>query len=314
MLRQLSITNLGLIETAEIEFGRGLQVVTGETGVGKSLFINSLAILAGARAKTEWIRRGASEARVVGFFSIEDAGRAARIEQLIGLDCREDGLRIERRIREAGRHRALVNGEELPLSMLRRLGEFLIEIHGQRAQLSLLDSSAQLDVVDRFAGSIPKRVEFAEAYEVASGRARDIDELVRGQRERNDRRVFLAHVLEELEKAELVTGERERIEQELGLLEERERVLGAVSGTLHEILDSDDSLLDRLAVREREIEAFASLHSGLSEFVAATSAARVALDEGLRALQATQDDLDRDPAVLEESRARLDRLVELEER
>ncbi len=314
MLRQLSITNLGLIETAEIEFNTGLQVVTGETGVGKSLLVNSLAILAGARVKSDWIRRGCDEARVVGYFSIDDEPRAAQIDELTGLNCREDGVRVERRLREGGRHRTLINGEEIPLSMLRRIGALIVEIHGQRAQLSLLEPAAQLDVVDRFASLMPQRKAFAEAYRAVVKRAQEIDRLLHSQRERNDRRVFLTHVLAELEEAELQPGERESLEQGLGLLEERERVLSTVSETLHELLDSDDSVLDRLSRREREVEVFADLHAGLKEFVSAIGAARASLDEGLRSLQTTQDDLDRDPAALEESRSRLDRLVELEER
>ncbi|MCA8961520.1 MAG: AAA family ATPase, partial [Planctomycetes bacterium] len=172
MLRQLSIANFGLIESAEIEFGEGLQVVTGETGVGKSMLVHSLAMLAGERTQSDRIRRGADEARVAGFFPIDGTSVAAWIDELTGLTCADDGLRIERRLRRQGKHRVLLNGEEFPLSMLRQVGAALIEMHGQRAQLSLLDPSAQLDRLDRYADLIPKREAFATAYRAARALAR----------------------------------------------------------------------------------------------------------------------------------------------
>ncbi|MEM7261920.1 MAG: DNA repair protein RecN [Planctomycetota bacterium] len=314
MLRQLSIVNFGLIESVEMEFDSGLQVVTGETGVGKSLLLNSLSVLAGKRAKTEWIRRDADEARVVGFFAIEGTPVAASIDELTGLSSSEEGLRVERRLRRTGRHRAFLNGEELPLSMVRRIGSQLIEIHGQRAQLSLLDASAQLEVLDRFAGLIPKREEFTERYRKAMALARELDVAAQDRQQRHDRRMFLTHVLAELDEAELRSGEREEIERELALLEERDRVVHALDAAIEELHDAEPSVIDRIGTHARDLGEIGALHVGLGEFVEAAQGARSLLEDGLRALRQVHEDLDRDPAKLDELRRRLDRLVELEER
>ncbi len=315
MLTQLVVENLGLIESARLEFDGGLRVVTGETGVGKSLLLRSLSLLGGARARVDWIRTGADEARVSGYFIPQRSPAIETIDELTGIRCdAEEGNLIERVLRRSGRHRTLINSREVPLSLLQQVGSQLLEIHGQHAQLSLTEPAQQLLALDRFAGLGEAREKFRALYREGRALGESIDSLEAQARERHDRRLFLEHIVSDLEAAELQVGEREQLERDLQLLEEGDRLSQLVQGLLHRLYEGESSIIDTLADCEREVAPFGELHTGLKEFVEAVSQARVGLDEGVRSLQGVTEDLSADPARLDEQRQRMDRIVQLEER
>ncbi len=314
MLASLTVRDLGLIESADLEFGSGLQVITGETGVGKSMLLASLSLLRGERPSAEWIRTGCDESTVSGLFIIDDELLRAEIADKTGIEIEDGELLVERRLVRHGRHRSRLNGREVPASLLRSVGPRLIEIHGQQTQLSLLDPRTQLEAADRFAGLTEVRNEYSTLFR----RTRALEahlESRRGDAEtRAERRLSLEHLIVELDDANPRPGERDRLEEELGLLEDRDEVGHRIATTLEHFHEAEGSLVDVLGTAAREYGALGARNRELGEFGALCSDLCEQLEEGLRSLAAIADTLDIDSETLEGMRRRFDRLVTLEER
>ena len=313
MLVQLTIRDLGLIEEAQLDFEGGLQVISGETGVGKSLLLASMSLLGGDRPKSDWIRTGADEALVSGLFVIEDPVRQTRLAEILGDELEDGELLVERRLRRQGRHRSRLNGREVPASLLRDVGRQLIEIHGQQSQLSLLDPRAQLGIVDDFAGLETERREFATEFRRARALESQVQTLELDAEARAERKLSLEHLIAEIEEANPQKGERERLEEELGLLEGREQIGQTIANTIARFHDSERSLIDELSKTAREFQAF-SAHRDLTEFGAMLTGVADQLGDGVRVLRAIEDSLELDPATIQKMGQRFDTLVSLEER
>src|SRR5271170_330592 len=154
MLRELHITNLAVIADAVVEFDRGLNCFTGQTGAGKSLVIGALELLLGMRSPQNMLRAGRSEARVTGIFQIDDAGLRRRLGEIADAPLEDEPeLVLTRRIQESGRSSATLNGNALSGGMLKALGEALADIHGQHDAQYLLKPINQLAMLDEFGGT-----------------------------------------------------------------------------------------------------------------------------------------------------------------
>lgn len=313
MLVHLSVDDLGLIEHAELEMGTGLQVLTGDTGVGKSMLLASMAILRGDRTRSDVVRTGCQKAVVRGIFHLSESN-AVRISEQLGISVEEDELIIEREIYREGRSRCRIDGRESTTTLLKRIAPLLIEVIGQGHALTLLQPGAQLDFLDRFGGLLELRDEHAHNWREARQLERRIHQLEEGVRERSDRRLHLEHIVEELETASLIEGERSSIETDLELLEERDRVLASIESVRQGFLEQENSILDQLGSTERDLRGLASLHPGIATLVEGCSTASVLIGDALRGLSEVESDLDLDPELLEQKRKRFDQLVTLEQR
>ena len=313
MLVQLTIRDLGLIERASLEFEGGLQVISGETGVGKSMLLASMSLLAGERPRADWIRTGADEALVAGLFIIEDEQRRRALEEATGIDLEDGELLVERRLRRQGRHRARLNGREVPASLLREAGRRLIEIHGQQSQLALLDPRAQLEILDEFAGLAEARRAFATDFRRTRALESQVESLKRDAETRAERRLSLEHLIAEIDTADPRPGERDRLEEELSLLEGKDQIGQRIAETLQLFHDAEPSIVDHLAATGREFSGFAP-HRDLVEFGSLCEGLAEQLEEGLRGLRAISEGLDVDAGTLDAMSRRFDLLVSLEER
>ncbi|HPB11395.1 MAG TPA: AAA family ATPase, partial [Kiritimatiellia bacterium] len=165
MLVQLSVKNLAIVESAEVTFGAGLNIITGETGAGKSVLMGALDLVLGGRADKSAIREGASEAWVEAAFSLADSRAADRLLDDAGLPaCEEGALLVRRSIAAAGAGRCLVNDTSATVQTLRRLGSLLVDIHGPYDHQSLLDAEFQRDVLDAYGHCAPARDAYGETW------------------------------------------------------------------------------------------------------------------------------------------------------
>jgi len=313
VLVHLTIENLGLIEAAELELGKGLQVLTGETGVGKSMLLASMATLRGERTRTDIVRRSAEVAVVRGIFHLDESA-AARISEELGSVIEDGELVIEREIRREGRSRCRIDGRETTATLLRRVAPMLIEIIGQGHASTLLQVAAQLDLLDRFGGLLELREHHANSWGEArelEGKIHHIEEGVRGRR---DRQLFLEHILEELDSANLASQEREQLEQELELLEGRDQLLATIDSVRQRFEEQEGSILDQIGETGRELQGMTALHPGIEAMVESCTESAILLSDALRGLLDVESRLDLDPKVLDEKRNRLDQLVTLEQR
>ena len=184
MLKTLHIRNIALIRELELDFGRGFQVLTGETGAGKSILIDSIALLTGTRADRGMIRTGESVASVSGLFGqLSPRSIAALSEMDIQPDA-DGNILIQRTLSSDGKGKCKVNGEIVTLGALRDISKYLIDIHGQSDTMALYDADTYIRILDAFAGVTQDAKAYGEAYSAYDAYRREMDEILRGEAER----------------------------------------------------------------------------------------------------------------------------------
>ena len=229
MLRELRIRNFAIVENVTVPFVHGLNVLTGEPGAGKSILVDAILLVRGARAQTELIRADAECATVEAVFATSEA--AAVVLDDAGLPGNDGEIVIRRELARSGRHRAFVNDTAVTVGLLERLGDALVQVHGQHEHQRLLEPAQQLELLDRFADAEPLREHFA----VALAKLREADaELERRRgagRDRAQREDLLRFQVSELDAARLRPGEEEELRAERRRLQHAERFAAG----LHEV-------------------------------------------------------------------------------
>ncbi len=317
MLRELHIENLAVIEKASIELTGGLNVFTGQTGAGKSLVIGAFELLLGIRSGGKecaaMIRAGAQEARVTGLFELTDAAMRDDIAALLDRPIPpDDPLLITRRVFTSGRSSVSVNGEPATAGMLKTVGQRLVDIHGQHDQQYLLRPANQMTILDSFGQALPFRQSFAEAYTERRRLHQRLEELLVTREDRQRHRELMEFQAAEIDAAEPLPGEFERLSQRHAILR-NVGVLQSQAGQISFALtDGDDTLAERMDVLSRSLDALAKLdpdHLGsLTEQLA--DASETVHDLG-RQLSRYVDSLDADPDELQATETRLDELNRL---
>jgi DNA repair protein RecN (Recombination protein N) len=305
MLERLRIRDLVLVERAEVEFGPGLTVVTGETGAGKSLLVQAVDLLVGGRADADAIREGAQAAHVEGEFQLagEPARRVAALLGAWGVPFDGTTLVVRRELLTS-RSRALVNDTAVTQRSLRELGEVLADLHGQHEHQSLLADDAGREVVDRLGQTAVLRERHGEALARARTAAGALESLERSLATLEERRDLLEHAAEELDEARLVAGEEERLASDAARLAHADRLRGFVSQALDRLVDGAAPALDALAQAERAIEQAGAIDPGLAATRPQLTDARIAAAEAARALADYASRLEADPEALELVEAR----------
>ncbi|MBN1307759.1 MAG: DNA repair protein RecN [Chitinispirillaceae bacterium] len=259
MIRELRIRNLALIESLTFEFGRGFTVFTGETGAGKSILIGAIGLLLGERASAESIRSGCNEAEVGGIFEVDLSAEPFRsLLEKLSITADDNQLIIRRRLSAGDRSRIHVNETPLSLAALRRIGDLLIDLHGQHEHQSLLNEQTHHEVIDRLEGVKPLRRIYDAAWRSFAEARRALDRHDADTRLLNEKREMLEFQLHELDQAHLKSGEEEELEAELKLLSSSAQRMTAVSGILELIGSSTAASLDKqVASVRRHLEQLA---------------------------------------------------------
>jgi DNA repair protein RecN (Recombination protein N) len=306
MLKLLRINNIAIISELELEFGSGLSLLTGETGAGKSILIDALGLLFGARASAELIRTGEERAVVEAVF--ESAG-AARAGEAHGLPVDGEELVLRREVHSSGKGKATVNGALVPVSVLRELAPWLAAIHGQHEPQGLLDPETHIAVLDRHAGLADE----AEALAGPFRRLREVDAeleaLRRDRREAERRREMLDYQAAEIEKAHLAAGEEEALRQEKQIQASAGRLAELSSDAYRLLYDDEDAVVSRLGQIYRKVEELAAIDPRLAPHLEAKAAVRAGLDDLALFLRDYREGLQVSPGRLDEIESRLD-LVE----
>ena len=237
MLELLHIENIAIIEAADIEFAPGFNALTGETGAGKSIVIDSLSAVLGQRTSRELIRTGAEKAFVSAAFS----GMAPELTETLGIQPEADGtLLLQREIQTDGKNVCRVNGRPVTVGQLRALGARLLNIHGQHDGQQLLDEEQHIVYLDSFGRMESLAITYAEKYKDFTDIRRQIGALQMDEAEKARRVDTLQYQIEELRRAKLKSGEEEELTARRGMLRNAEKFLGAVAGADY-ALNGDDS-------------------------------------------------------------------------
>jgi len=313
MLERLTIRDVALVERAVIEFGRGLHAVTGETGAGKSLFVESLALIVGGRADADIVREGAKAAVVEAEFRLagEAARRANALFEEWGIDFDGETLLVRREVSAEGRSRAAVNDTTVTVSSLRRLGEGLVDLHGQHEHQSLLREGAALATLDRLAGLEPKRAAWSDALAAFREAEGELARLAAALETFAERRDYLAAAARELDEAKPVEGEEESLRVEAARLGHADRLRELSATALERLSEGEGAATGALAAARHALEQAAALDPSLEETLGPVQEAAIAAEEASRALSAYADRLESDPAALEAVEARRELLARL---
>jgi DNA repair protein RecN (Recombination protein N) len=310
MLSHLQIKNLVLIERMSLSFSNGFNVLTGETGAGKSLIATSLDLLLGKRATSNLVRKGADEAEVEGIFLIADEPEVKARLKDAGLPD-DDELLIRRIIPADGRHRVFVNGKLASLSVLAELTRGLASLMGQHEQLDLFDTRHQLYLIDGFAGHDRLLEQMTDVYMTYQQKKKSLDELKGKEKDRTGRIDYLRFQLSELETVAPVPGEVTQLEEELNLLKHQTTLLETTSRCAGQLYETDESVYERLGQIASAVESLTRFDSSLESDVRQLQEATILVEEAARSLGAYSQKLDADPARLDEVHQRLEILSRL---
>src|SRR5271167_1420546 len=311
MLLELHIRNFAIIEEAHLEFGAGLNVLSGETGAGKTIILSALGLLLGSRASPDMIRAGEKEAVVEGLFELE--GEAALPE----LAARKsDGGRRELLVRRViaeggGRSRVAIDGELATVQSLGKIGASLVQVYGQQEQHSLLRAESHREILDRYANLDDELAAYRERYARAEEIQSRLQELNRRERERADLLELARFRATELERAGLVAGEDEQLSRERTILANAGKLAAAALDTEQALYGADGAAADTVARAEARLSEAAALDPKLGDALEMIRSARANLEEAARALGAYASKVEADPARLEEIDNRLQELTRL---
>src|SRR2546428_601321 len=214
MLREIRVRNFAVIDAVTAAFGPGLNVLTGETGAGKSMLIDAILLIRGARAQTDVIRTDTETASVEAVFDLEPRGPAAAVLDEAGLGLEEGQLVVRRELARSGRHRAFVNDSPVTVGLLERLGDHLVEVHGQHEHQRLLEPARQLDLLDRFADAEELRDRVGDLFAKHRAAKAELERVRTAERDRAQREDLLRLQLAELDGARLRVGEEEELRAE----------------------------------------------------------------------------------------------------
>lgn len=320
MLTELHIENIAVIERADIEPGPGLNVLTGETGAGKSIVIDSLEAILGARASRELVRTGAQNAAVSAVFDDERAARWLVEHDLepVGQYDPDTGegerIVIRRRISAEGKSSALVNGESVTAAELRQLGALLLDIHGQNDGRQLMDETRHRDYLDGFAGLAPqleRQGRLYEEYRQALSALRKL-EMTEAERERREREYRMT--ADELAAANIRPGEEEQLLARRELLRNSEKLTEALDAAYEALYGGEDSAAEQAGNASGWTERAASLAPELDEALAEIESARASIEDAAERLRDFRESLDFSPGEYDALETRLSQLRRLEKK
>ena len=316
MLEHLHIKNVALIKESEISFGEGLNILTGETGAGKSMVIDSLQFALGGRAGKDFLRHGEKMASVEALFAVQSSALQEKLEEN-GIEPEEDGsVLITRTLSETGKSVCRVNGSTVTVSMLKEIAEDLIDIYGQHEHQSLLNPSKHIRLLDRFcgAGFGDAMEEYKASFSALKEIDKQLDALMGNESQREQRMDILSFQKDEMEAAAIKAGEEEDLleqKKRLGSMEKLMRLTGESIALLYDGNDRMPSACDQLGDALSKLQEAAEYDHTLTPFVDALADAYAAVEDTARELKREADKQENDPEALEQIEERLQIIYKL---
>jgi DNA repair protein RecN (Recombination protein N) len=297
-LTLLRIKNLALVEELEWQMAPGFVAVTGETGAGKSIIIGALQLLLGERADKSLIRTGADVCIVEAVFSGEDLRKLNPQLVEAGIEPCENDLILKRTLSSTGTNRQFINGSPTTLSVLKNLGDDLVDLHGPHDHQSLLSPETQLSLLDSFARAEEQVDEYRKYYRHLKTLLAEHAALDTAETARQQELDLLRHQVMEIKSANLVANEEEEIEKRYKLASNSKRLIELASAIANKLSETEDSVLSQLAETQRLLRELEKIDTSITQFSSAHAASVVELSEIARALSAYAEKLDLDPEQL----------------
>lgn len=312
MLRELHIKNIAVIEETSVEFNEGFQALTGETGAGKSILIDSIGMALGGRTSRELIRTGADWAAVDTAFEVDNDETVKNLSEL-GIDCEDGTVVISRKIYADGKSRCHINGRLTPLNVVREAGALLLTIHGQNDNQSILSPKTHIKFVDEYGNNYALLEEYRKQFSAVREIKTSLAALESDEREKDKLIELLTFQTEEISAARLKSGEEEELEERRSLLQNAEEISDAAQGAYYALQGSDEGggACDYVAEALRKLEAAKDFAPKLSECYETLSSVMADMDDAKHELYVFADGVGYDRSELDNIESRLSLIFNL---
>ncbi len=309
MLTSLKIENVAIIESAAIEFGCGLNVLTGETGAGKSIIIDSINAVLGERTSKDLIRTGTDCAKVYAVFEDVGAGIKTMLEEN-GIDSSDEVLIVNRTINRDGKNSCRINGCPVTVGMLKSVTKELIDIHGQHDNQSLLSPERHCDFIDNFAGHTDLIEQYRNSYSEWCEVRKKLNSFKTDDSTKEQRIDLLTYQIDEIEKSEIIVGEREELTERKNLINNSQKIIKSLNA-VYDLLKSDNGGVDCVSSALYDLQRAEEYYPSLSETAEQLSNIKYALEDVAEEVRDRLSELDYDEYELDEIETRLDLLYKL---
>lgn len=315
MLKNLSVQNFALIENAELDFGEGLNILTGETGAGKSILIDALGAILGNRITSSQIRAGCENLRVEAVFFLPKNSAAHKIIADLEIDDDDENLIITRKFSRAGKSFIVVNGSHVTLATLKKIGAALVDVHGQNENLALLREENIYNLIDNADEKISAaKIEYQKLFRSWSSQVKNIDEKKKKNLDNAQKLDMLKWQEQEISQADLKPNEDEELENEIRKLSHAEKISENISDACNLLGDSDFDILTALAKVEKNLDEVLKFDDKLNSAKKLLEDATISLREVYGEIRNYADETEFSPELLDELHARMDVIFKLKKK
>ncbi|ADE82521.1 DNA repair protein RecN [Xylanibacter ruminicola] len=313
MLKHLYIKNFTLIDELDISLYEGFSVITGETGAGKSIILGAIALLLGQRADSKTIKQGAEKCVIEAHFDLSRYNMQAFFDEN-DIEYDADDCIIRRELTAAGKSRAFINDTPVALSMLKELGDQLMDVHSQHQNLLLNKQDFQLEVVDIIADDAAQLTKYQQTYTAYQAAEKELAELQAAIERNRENRDFLQFQYEELENAHLVEGEQEELEQRSDTMEHSEDIKSALYTTDNALSADQNGVIEQLRSSLSALRSIEAVYPEVGDLIQRIDSSYIDLKDVAHEISSLLESVDFDPAELDQVNNRLDRIYELEKK
>lgn len=324
MLIELRVQDFAIIDSVKIGFRKGLNVLSGETGAGKSIILKSLALLMGEKALADTVRTGAEAAVIEGLFDLSKRGDIRKAMEDRGLALDDENLIVRRLVSQQGKNRIYLNGSLSTLTDLKNVVAPLIQVTGHTAPLiemtgqhesrHLLSTAYHLDLLDQYSGSYSLRLDFEKSLKELKDVEDEIERIHREARDRAQRLDFLVYQRDEIEALSIVPGEEVDLDGKIRRLRHASKLREFIDLAETELYSSDDSAVERIHALLQKAQDLKGIDANLMNRIEVLHQAKTLIEEGIFELRAYGRNLELDPSVLEESEQRLSEIRRLQKK
>lgn len=304
MLKSLLIKDYALIENIQVEFGKGLNIITGETGAGKSILIDAMGLLLGERASTEVVRKGSEKSIVEGIFDIEGNKKVQRLLTQNEIDFSSE-LIVRREVSLKGTNRCFLNDTPVTLNIIKETGDLLVDLHGQHEHQSLLRVETHIDMLDDVANHTNLLEEYRKSFVQLNSLLKDIRELRQKEDQIKEKKDLYEFQIKEIDEVSPEPEEDNRLESELNILENSAKLLVSTNEIYQSVYENEDSIQDRIADVKNKLTELSKIDKSFSEKVNESETVIAILNDISSFVRTYKDRIDLDPEKLEEKRNRI---------
>ncbi len=313
MLKTLLIKDYALIENIEVRFEKGLNIITGETGAGKSILIDAMGLLLGERASTEVVRKGSEKSIVEGIFEVASNKKVKNFFEQNELEF-FDELIVRREVSLKGTNRCFLNDSPVTLNLIKEVGDLLVDLHGQHEHQSLLRTETHIEMLDGFANLDSGLNEYSKNYHELNSLHRELKALLEKESALKEKKELYQFQIKEIDAVDPQIDEEEKLEQELNILENSEKLLSITSEIYSALYENEESITDQLGTVKHKLSEIERIDKSFGESLTNFDSALALLNEVSDFVRSYKDKIDLEPERLEEIREHLGSIILLKKK